>query len=457
MKRLFGTDGIRAVAGEYPLDYPTIHSLGAALVGLLREEGLAPDILIGRDTRESGPWMEQALVQGIREAKGRPLCAGVIPTSAVSFLTKRHHFNAGLVISASHNPFHDNGIKIFSSEGYKISDAWEARLENVVIQAEKIGTRKSVGHRPHRAFTAEYAAFLKGTLDGGTFSPGGGLFPRKMKVVLDCANGAAAAVAPGVLSEMGLDLVAIGCAPDGRNINHACGSLHPHHLAKTVVEARADIGIAYDGDADRALWADETGRVLNGDHTLYVLAQSMVRRGTLRGTTVVATGMSNMGLETALRDMGLSLFRTKVGDKYVLEKMIELGANLGGEQSGHTILLDECPTGDGILTSLKMLQAMAETGRPLSALVAGLQEFPQILLNVPVGRKEDFRKIPEVAEAIDRVLAELAGRGRLDIRYSGTEPVARVMVEGEELDAIQYYAHTIADAIRHTLGSGLNT
>ena len=450
MKKLFGTDGIRAVAGEYPLDYPSIHALGAALVGLLREEGLAPDILIGRDTRESGPWMEQALVQGIREAKGRPLCAGIVPTSAVSLLTMRHHFNAGIVISASHNPFHDNGIKIFSSAGTKISDAWEARLEDIAIRAEKTGTRKSVGHRPHRAFTAEYAGFLKGSLGGGAFS-------RKLKVVLDCANGAAAAVAPGVLSEMGLDVTAIGCAPDGRNINHDCGSLHPRHIAKAVVEARADMGIAYDGDADRALWADETGRVLNGDHTLFVLAQSMVRQGKLRGTTVVATGMSNMGLETALRDMGLSLFRTKVGDKYVLEKMIEIGANLGGEQSGHTILLDECPTGDGILTSLKMLQAVAETGRTLSALTAGLQEFPQILLNVPVSRKEDFRKLPEVAAAIDRVQAELDGRGRLDVRYSGTEPLARVMVEGEELDAIQYYAHTIADAIRHSLGSGLNT
>jgi phosphoglucosamine mutase len=449
MKKLFGTDGIRAVAGEYPLDYPAIHALGAALVGLLREEGLAPDVLIGRDTRESGPWMEQALVQGIREAKGRPLCAGIVPTSAVSLLTKRHHFNAGIVISASHNPFHDNGIKIFSSEGIKISDAWETRLEDVVIRAAKTGTRKSVGHQPHRAFTAEYAGFLKGSLGGGTF-------PRKMKVVLDCANGAAAAVAPGVLGEMGLDVVAIGCAPDGRNINRGCGSLHPHQVAQAVVEARADMGIAYDGDADRALWADETGRILNGDHTLYVLAQSMIRRGTLRGTTIVATGMSNMGLETALSDMGLSLFRTKVGDKYVLEKMMELGANLGGEQSGHTILLDECPTGDGILTSLKMLQAMAETDRPLSGLVAGLQEFPQILLNVPVARKEDFRKIPEVAAAIDRAQAALEGHGRLEVRYSGTEPLARVMVEGNDLDAIQIYAHAIADAIRHSLGSGLN-
>jgi phosphoglucosamine mutase len=447
MKRLFGTDGIRAVAGEYPLDKPSIHKLGEALVGLLREEGLSPDVLIGRDTRESGPWMEAALAGGIREAGGHPMSAGVIPTSAVSFITNKHHFNAGVMISASHNPFHDNGIKIFSSVGRKISDAWESRLEDVVIHAKKRGAPKDAEVPPDPAFGAEYAEFLKGALAGVKF-------PRKLKVALDCANGAASTVAPGVLRELGFEVVAGGCSPDGKNINKGCGSLHPHDLAKIVVKARADIGIAYDGDADRALWVDETGRVLNGDHTLFVLAKFKAGCGRLKTSSVVATGMSNMGLETALGKMGLTLVRTKIGDKYVLEKMIELGANLGGEQSGHTILLDECPTGDGILTGLRMLEAMAAEGRPLSGLVAELREYPQILLNVPVARKEDFRKIPEVAAAMDRVLAGLAGRGRLDVRYSGTEPVARVMVEGEELDAIQYYAHSIADAINHTLGSG---
>jgi len=449
MKRLFGTDGIRAVAGEYPLDAPSIHALGGALVGLLREEGLAPDVLIGRDTRESGPWMEAALAGGIREAGGHPMSAGVIPTSAVSTITNRHHFNAGVVISASHNPYHDNGIKIFSSIGHKISDAWEARLEDVVLRAPKRGAGKEAAVRTDPAFGAEYAAFLEGALAGVAF-------PRRLKVALDCANGAASAVAPGVLRKLGLEVIAGGCSPDGKNINRACGSLHPHDLARTVVKARADIGIAYDGDADRALWVDETGRILNGDHTLFVLARFMVGRGRLKTSSVVATGMSNMGLENTLGEMGLALVRTKVGDKYVLDKMIELGANLGGEQSGHTILLDECPTGDGILTGLRMLEVMAAEGRPLSALVEGLREYPQVLLNVPVARKEDFRRIPEIAAAMDRVLAELAGRGRLDVRYSGTEPVARVMVEGRELDAIQYFAHSIADAINHSLGSGLN-
>ena len=445
MKRLFGTDGIRAVAGEYPLDAPSIHALGEALVGLLREEGLAPDVLIGRDTRQSGPWMEAALAGGIREAGGHPMSAGVIPTSAISYITRRHHFNAGLVISASHNPYHDNGIKIFSSEGFKISDAWEARLEDKVLAAGARTARREPPVAADPAFVAEYKNFLEGALAGVAF-------PRQLRVALDCANGAAAAVAPGVLREIGLEVVAGGCSPDGKNINKGCGSLHPHDLAKTVIKARADIGIAYDGDADRALWVDETGRVLNGDHTLFVLARFMASRGKLKTSSVVATGMSNMGLENALGEMGLTLVRTKVGDKYVLDKMIELGANLGGEQSGHTILLDECPTGDGILTGLHMLEAMAAEGRPLSRLVEDLREYPQVLLNVPVARKEDFRKVPEVAEAIDRVLGELGGRGRLDVRYSGTEPVARVMVEGEALDAIQYFAHTIADAINRSLG-----
>jgi len=477
MKRLFGTDGIRAVAGEYPLDAPSIHALGVALVELLREEGLAPDVLIGRDTRESGPWMEASLAGGIREAGGHPLAAGIIPTSAVSYITNKHHFNAGAVISASHNPYHDNGIKIFSSEGRKISDAWEARLEDKILHSGKAGKSgqsqsgskpAAPGHGPRArgaaergaavhdpkvrtdpAYAAEYAAFLKGALAGVAF-------PRRLKVALDCANGAASEVAPDVLRELGFEVVAGGCSPDGKNINKGCGSLHPHDLAKTVVKAGADIGIAYDGDADRALWIDGTGRILNGDHTLYILARFMARKGRLKTSSVVATGMSNMGLEIALKEMGLTLVRAKVGDKYVLDKMLELGANLGGEQSGHTILLDECPTGDGILTGLRILEAMGAEGRTLAGMVEGLREYPQVLLNVPVARKEDFAKIPEVAAAIDKVLAALAGRGRLDVRYSGTEPVARVMVEGETLDDVQSYARSISAAINTALGSGLN-
>ena len=275
---------------------------------------------------------------------------------------------------------------------------------------------------------------------------------RRLKVVVDAANGAAAGFAPAILSRLGFDVAKMGVSPDGRNINAACGSLHPQKLAARVVDLRADIGIAYDGDADRALWVDETGRLLTGDHTLYVLARHLRKTGRLASGKVVATVMSNMGLEIALERMGLRLIRTKVGDKYVLEKMHEIGAELGGEQSGHTILLEECPTGDGILTSLRMLEVLASSDKPLSALVKGLKEFPQVLINVPVARKADFKDIPAVAAEIDRAAKRLARRGRLDVRYSGTEPLARVMVEGEDLQEIQQIAHRIGDAIAGELG-----
>ena len=445
MKKLFGTDGIRAIAGQFPLDYPSIHALGTALVGLLREEGLAARALIGRDTRESGVWMEQALAHGIRDGGGRSVSAGVIPTSSISYLTQKHIFSAGIVISASHNPYQDNGIKIFSSRGTKISDAWEARLEKAVLAERKPIAEKKTKVRLETRYLADYKRFLKGQFAHVKA-------PRGMKIALDCSNGASFEIAPGIMRALGFDVVAIGNKPNGKNINAGCGSLHPHALAKTVAEIGAAVGIAYDGDADRALWVDENGRVLNGDHTLYILAKFMKEKGRLKSRTVVATSMTNMGLETALRKMGLALVRTKVGDKYVLEKMLEIRSNLGGEQSGHTILLDECPTGDGILTSLKMLEVMVEKKRPLSALVRGLVEYPQILLNVPVAKKIDFKDVPEIAKAVTKVQRLLKGRGRLDVRYSGTEPLARVMVEGEELKLIQKCAQGIAEAIKKNLG-----
>jgi phosphoglucosamine mutase len=446
MKKLFGTDGIRAIAGQFPLDYPSIHALGTALVGLLKEEGLAAKALIGRDTRESGTWMEQALAHGIRDGGGRAVSAGVIPTSGISYLTQKHIFSAGIVISASHNPYQDNGIKIFSSRGTKISDAWEARLEKAVLAGKNTIVEKKTKVRLETKYLADYKRFLKGQFDHVRV-------PRAMKVVLDCSNGASFVVAPEIMKELGFDVVAIGNRPNGKNINAGCGSLHPHALAKAVAEVRAAVGIAYDGDADRALWIDENGRILNGDHTLYVLARFMKEKGRLKSRTVVATSMTNMGLEIALRKMGLALVRTKVGDKYVLEKMLEIRSNLGGEQSGHTILLDECPTGDGILTSLKMLEVMVQKKRPLSSLVRGLVEYPQILLNVPVARKLDFKDVPEIAKAMAKVQRLLKGRGRLDVRYSGTEPLARVMVEGEELKLIQKCAQGIAEAIKRNLGT----
>jgi len=445
MKKLFGTDGIRAIAGEFPLDRDSIYALGKALVKLLQTEKLPPKTLIGRDTRESGSWMEEALVQGVRDAHGEAISAGVIPTSAISFLTKKHVFSAGIVISASHNPFQDNGIKIFSSEGFKISDAWEARLEKDILASTKTYREKKTNIRARPTYTNDYKTFLKSQLAHVRL-------PKRPKVVLDCSNGASSHVAPEVLKNLGFEVVAISHSPNGKNINNGCGSLHPENLAKTVVKVGGDIGIAYDGDADRVVWVDEKGRILNGDHTLFVLARFMKEKGRLKSDRVVATSMSNMGLELALSKMGLKLIRTIVGDKYVLEKMIDIRTNLGGEQSGHTIFLDDCPTGDGILTSLKMLEVLASENRPFSELMEGFQEFPQLLLNIPVARKVEFQTIPEIGRVIEDVERELEGRGRLNVRYSGTELLARVMVEAQDADQVTRCARQVADVIAKHLG-----
>ncbi len=451
MKTLFGTDGIRGQAGEYPLDPDSIAELGRALVGLLRREGLRPEILVGRDTRESGEWIEAAFRRGVAEAGGAGHSAGVIPTSGVAWLTRSNGFAAGAVVSASHNPYRDNGIKIFSSRGFKIPDAWEEELEAPLLArkgapAAQGSDREAASGGAERRLVEQYERFLAGR-------PAGLRRGRPFKIVLDCANGAASRIAPEVFRAAGCDVAAIHAEPDGRNINAGCGSLHPQSLAEAVVRERADLGVAYDGDADRALWADAGGRLLNGDHTLFGLARFMSGRGTLKAGAVVATSMSNLGLEKALTGIGLRLARTRVGDKYVLEKMIEMGANLGGERSGHTILLDDCPTGDGILTSLRVLEAMAAGGVGLAGLVDGLVEFPQVLLNVRVKAKPDLAGIPEVAAAVAEVERAVAGRGRLDVRYSGTEPLARVMLEGEDQAEVEVLAGRVAAAIRSALGS----
>jgi len=445
MKKLFGTDGMRGVAGEYPLDSSTVANLGRALVQLLTEEGLEPRVLTGRDTRESGPWIEEALFQGIEAGGGDAVSAGIVPTSAVSYLTKKHLYSAGIVISASHNHYRDNGIKIFSSRGFKIPDEWELRLEHVLLKRKEKTRKKRLRVVPQPALAEEYEDFLKRKIDHLPQA-------QEMTVVLDCSNGASYTVAPLVFFHLGIKVIPIFNIPDGKNINRKCGSLHPEGLARMVVTARADLGVAYDGDADRAVWVDEKGRIHNGDHTLFVQSHFMKERGNLKSNKVVATTMSNMGLEKALREMGLELVRTRVGDKYVLEKMTDLGANLGGERSGHTIFLDDCPTGDGILTSLKMLQAMLSSGAPFSELVKGLKEFPQILQNVWVREKIDFREFPEIIQVMEEVKAQLAGVGRLDVRYSGTESLARVMVEGEDKAQIEELARKTTDVIAKHLG-----
>jgi phosphoglucosamine mutase len=444
MTKLFGTDGIRAAAGEFPLDPPSVRALGKALASILREEGLEPRVIVGRDTRESGAWIEGELVRGFGEGGGDAVPAGVLPTSAVSYLTRKHAFAAGIVLSASHNPFHDNGIKIFSSAGTKIGVAWEDRLEAAILCGTEAGRTDGPEAPARTGFLEEYAAFLEGLFPAA-------LRPARLRVVLDCSNGASSVVAPRVFRDLGFEVVPLNDAPDGRNINRDCGSLHPRSMAAKVRETGAAFGVAFDGDADRAVWADETGRVLNGDHTLFVQAAYMSEGGRLRSGRVVATSMSNMGLEMALRGRGIGLVRTRVGDKYVFEEMVRLGANLGGEQSGHTIFLDDCPTGDGILTSLRMAEAMIAREAPLSELVAGFEEFPQILLNVRVARKTAFDAFPEIGRAFGEIRDALGAEGRLDLRYSGTEPLARVMVEGRDRGEIEEHANRLASILRKYL------
>ena len=389
--------------------------------------------------------MERALARGVRAAGGEAASAGVIPTSAVSYLTKTHGFSAGAVISASHNPFRDNGIKVFSPLGIKIPDEWELELEAAVLE----GRGRLPGHDLDVAFNSglagDYADYLTSRVRlAGT--------PAGLKVAVDCANGAISHLAPRVLRGLGFNVEALHASPDGSNINLDCGSLHPERLAARVRETGAAMGIAYDGDADRALWVDGSGHLLNGDHTLFVQALHMKETGRLLTNDVVATTMSNMGLEAALGKAGLGLVRTKVGDKYVYEEMAARGANLGGEQSGHTIFLDDFPTGDGLLTSLRMLEVMVERGETLASLVKDLVEFPQTLVNVRVTRKPDFAEFPEIAAAVEETRSRLGREGRLDLRYSGTEPLARVMVEARDQGLVDSCAKRVADAVRKHLG-----
>ena len=445
MAKLFGTDGIRGVAGEFPLDYSSVCVVGEALVRLLHQEKMPPRVIIGRDTRESGRWLEQALFQGIESNDGKAVSSGIIPTSAISYLAKNHGFSAGIVISASHNPYHDNGIKIFSSDGIKIPEEWEERLEEIMRELARPIEPKTIQINPEPTLGQKYTEFLLG------------LFPensraRQTKIVLDCANGASSAIAPFIYQMHGFDVITINASPDGKNINAGCGSLHPEKLADRVLADKADIGIAYDGDADRAIWCDESGRILNGDHTLFVQCRFMMQTGRLKSNQVVATTMSNMGLEKALSELGLNLIRTKVGDRFVLEEMIRSGANLGGEQSGHTIFLDDCPTGDGILTSIKMIEAMTAKKTTLSGLVEDYRVYPQVHVNVPVAKKEDFSLFPEICEMREAIEKRLKNSGRFDLRYSGTEPLARIMVEGQNQEELEDLAQQMARVLSKHLG-----
>jgi phosphoglucosamine mutase len=455
MKKLFGTDGMRGEAGRFPLDAATVSVAGCSLARHLAQGlGHAPRIVSGRDTRESGAWIEAAFLAGVREAGARAESAGVITTPGVAFLARTLPADAGVVISASHNPFQDNGIKIFSPSGRKLDDATE-RLIEADIHAE---SARAWGGAPDALAAAagdeEAAAHLRALyLDYLTAEAGAGLNLEGLSVVADCANGAASELAPALLARLGARVVALNDAPDGRNINRGCGSLHMDELRRRVPAEGADLGVAYDGDADRALFVDARGEVVDGDATLWVLARRMQERGALEGDRVVATVMSNLGLELALRTRGIELVRTDVGDKYVLEELLRSGACLGGEQSGHLIFPRLSLAGDGMLTTLNLLRVMRETGRRLHELTEGFVRLPQVLVNVRVREKLPFQEVEAISRCVRETEQALGELGRLLLRYSGTEPLARVMLEGQRQEEIERLAGRLADAIRQSLGA----
>ena len=448
MAKLFGTDGVRGKAGEYPLDAPTIRRLGAALVRALRHDDRPSDsaqgrplkFLAGRDTRESGSWIERELAQGIQSQGASLTSAGIIPTPAIAYLTPRMGFTAGVVISASHNPFEDNGIKVFSGAGEKFTEALERQVEAIVADQSWQVPANTAPAIEQSDYRAEYANHLKGILPDADRA-------RGMRIAVDCANGATTTVAPRLLQELGFDARCIGCEPDGRNINLRVGSTAPELLATTVVSGGYDLGIAYDGDGDRAILVDRRGHIVDGDAMMLMCAKQMKAEGRLKGNAVVATVMSNIGLEIALRDAGIEMVRCAVGDKYVMEEMQRRGLSLGGEQSGHVIFAEYLFTGDGLATSLNVLRTMATTRRTLQDLASELTTYPQVLMNLRVQQKVDLKTVPEVAAVIADIESRLAGHGRLLVRYSGTEPLLRVMLEGKDEAAIRRWGQQIVDAV----------
>ncbi|HKQ74892.1 MAG TPA: phosphoglucosamine mutase [Blastocatellia bacterium] len=447
MGAFFGTDGIRGVAGQYPLDQPTIEQIGYSLaVELTRRLNRSPRIVIGRDTRESGEWIEKALARGAAAAEAGARSAGVITTPGVAFLTRALGADAGVVISASHNSYEDNGIKIFSSSGQKLDDAAEEAIERSLKSGDKTWA-PSTGAKieTDNSLKEKYLAFLRDEV-------GAGLELNGLKIAIDCANGAAWEIAPRLFSALGAAIIVINADPNGRNINLDCGSLHPEKLRRTVIERKADIGLAFDGDADRLLMVDERGNLVDGDQVLFILADYLASRGKLAGDRVVATVMSNLGLELALAERGITLARTTVGDKYVLEELLKGGGSLGGEQSGHIIFPEISLAGDGMITALEVLRAVGERNATLGALASDYTPCPQVTINVRVSRKPPFDAVPAIKEAINAIEKEMAGRGRLLVRYSGTENLARVMIEGEDEAAIRNHAESIAQIIKAQIG-----
>lgn len=447
MRKLFGTDGIRAVAGEPPLDAKTIYAVGLALAHQLNGTRTHPRVLLGMDTRESSPWIAAVVAAGLGAGGAAVESAGVITTPAIAFLARRRGFAAGVVISASHNPWQDNGIKVFGSDGYKLPDETELRVEEEIFRRLAAVQPQQPGDPPpvNPQYRADYEQFLRSAVPGLTL--------KGLHVVLDCANGAASAIAPDLFTQLGGTIHLTHVSPNGRNINDNCGALHPQVVAAETKSLSADLGVTFDGDADRALFADSHGNVVNGDAVMLLAARDLQQRQLLRNNLVVATTMSNMGLEAALRRDGIRMLRAPVGDKYVLERMQQEQASLGGEQSGHILFPHLATTGDGLLTALVVLDVVRRAGKPLHELVADLKVFPQVIVNVRVREKKPLEAIATVAETIRDAEAELADSGRVVVRYSGTEALARVMIEAESEEAMRRHADRIAGAIRAELGA----
>ena len=449
--QLFGTDGIRGVANIEPITPETALRVGRALVSVCRKRPGHPSIVIGTDTRVSGYMLEAALASGACSLGGEVFLVGSMPTPGIAFLTRSLNADAGVVISASHNPFQDNGIKIFSRDGFKLPDAVEDEIAELVLSrtldderptAESIGKGVRIDDALDR-----YKAFVKNA------------FPRHLrldgiKVVIDCANGAASTIAPVVLTELGATVIPIGAAPNGTNINLDCGALYPQRVQQLVGEHGAQVGINLDGDADRAILIDETGEIVDGDAILAIAANDHLQQGRLPHKTVVATVMSNLGLEIALRQMGGKLVRTPVGDRYVVEEMRRGGYRIGGEQSGHIIFLDRNTTGDGIVTSLSLLAILVQRQQPLSELRQLVRRYPQTLINVRVRERQDLQTVEPVSHVIRQVSDKLGETGRLLVRYSGTEPLLRIMVEGEDESLVRTYGEEVAEVVRTHLGAG---
>ena len=448
-RKLFGTDGIRGIAGEAPLDATTVFATGLALGHSLRKTVAEPRVILGRDTRESSVWITATLAEGLRQAGARIESAGVVPTPAVAFLARTHGCQAGVVISASHNPWRDNGIKLFGGDGFKLPDAVELAIENEILHhAASVVAPDPASLAPvadNAALQADYIQMLIDCVPG--------LNLAGQHIVADCANGAVAAIAPEIFQRLGGDVTLLNIAPNGRNINDGCGALHPDYVAAAVKARGAGLGLTFDGDADRCMLAGAHENVINGDAILLIAARDLKARNLLTGNLVVATTMSNMGLEAALKRLSISMLRAPVGDRYVLEQMQQHNAALGGEQSGHILFPHLATTGDGLLTALVVLDLIARSGKSVDELTADLKVFPQVIVNVKVREKKPLESIPAVAASIRAAEEELKDSGRVVIRYSGTEALARVMIEAESEEAMRRHADAIAATIRHELGA----